>query len=559
MMTNQRTAGGIPLLLIAIILIWGSYLRLTNLGLNTLASDEMNHYFVGQSLRETGEPLLPSGVRYTRGREYSALVAAALPRFSQMEAAVRFPSGVIGSLGLIVFAVIAWRIAGPWAAVFATLLLTLYPEGLRLSRFGRFYTLQLLGGLVGFYAGWRLLRDPLHSDGFNLRRLLRDWGWAILALVSLGYAATVQLTTLSVAAGLGLFVAIIGVRDLRLHGKLAWRWSVPWQLTALGGVTLVLLTTFRFDLLGDILERARTVPMWARLAAEGPGPVTAYYRSLSSHFPLIVSLSPLIFLVAMLQNRRMGGFLLTWFAVPLLLHSLLFPWKSERYVLLAIPALLLAAGIAATAGVTALNRYLTKEFGQTPGLSRNVGRSALLATCFIVACAIITTPAFNASRRMVSTIDSDGWKESVALLARQPTLASLPIGSAQPLVALHYWGKLDFTVQRALLESWTRDTTTGGFDRPYRMKAMGSPDVYAGRPTLTTAEAIRQRFGAAGSVIIGVDEKYLTFDNIDPSLREALEREGEELCDNQCGSMRLYHWTFGQTAPDSTGDLGHRL
>jgi hypothetical protein len=159
---------------------------------------------------------------------------------------------------------------------------------------------------------------------------------------------------------------------------------------------------------------------------------------------------------------------------------------------------------------------------------------------------------------MVSTIDSDGWKESVALLARQPTLASLPIGSAQPLVALHYWGKLDFTVQRALLESWTRDTSIGGFDRPYRMKAMGSPDVYAGRPTLTTAEAIRQRFGAAGSVIIGVDEKYLTFDNIDPSLREALEREGAELCDNQCGSMRLYHWTFGRTAPDSTGDPGHR-
>jgi hypothetical protein len=113
-------------------------------------------------------------------------------------------------------------------------------------------------------------------------------------------------------------------------------------------------------------------------------------------------------------------------------------------------------------------------------------------------------------------------------------------------VALHYWGRLDFTVQRALLESWSRDSTTGGFDSPYRMKPIGSPDVYAGRPTLTTAAAIRDRFRDRKAVVIGVDEKYLAFNNIDPSLREALDHEGRELCENRCGTMRLYHWTFGQ-------------
>ena len=544
---NNPGSGRIPFLLIALILAGGSYLRFSNLGLNTLASDEMNHYFVGHSLQQTGEPLLPSGTRYTRGLEYSAMVAAALPRFGQMEVAVRFPSAVIGSFCLVLFAVMAWRLAGHWTSVIGTLLLAIYPEGLRLSRFGRFYTLQLLAGLIAMYAGWRLLRDPLTAEGLNRRRLFRDWGWALLTMIAFGYGASVQLTTISVAAGFFVFVAIIGFRDLRLLGRRAWAWSVPWQLTALAVSAGLVLLAVQFDMVRELLQEARTMPMWARLSAEGPGPISAYFRAISDDFPLVISLSPLIFIVAILQNRRLGGFLLAWFAVPILLHSLVFPWKSERYVLLAIPALLLAAGIAAAAGAVALYHYLADRLESWQPPIPRPRSVAALATGFIVFCAIITTPAFNVAHRLVRLEQSNGWKESLALLEKRPELAALPIGSAQPLVALHYWGRLDFTVQRALLESWSRDSTTGGFDNPYRIKPMGSPDVYAGRPTLTTADAIRQAFGSRGSVIIGIDQKYLTFDNIDPTLREVLDREATELCEGRCGSMRLYHWTLGQS------------
>ena len=539
-------SGRIPLLLVVLILAWGCYIRLDNLGLNTLASDEMNHYFVGHALEQTGKPLLPSGTRYTRGFEYSAMVAAALPRFNQTEIAVRVPSAVIGSLCIILFAIIAWRTAGPWAAVFATLLLTIYPEAVRLSRFGRFYTLQLLGGLIGFYAGWRLIRDPLGPADLNRGRLLRDWGWAILALASMGYAASVQLTTLSVGAGLGVFIAIVGARDLRRHGLNAWRWSVPWQLTALAGTALILVIALRFGMVQSLVREALTMPMWARLSAEGPGPISRYYRALQDDFPLVISLSPLIFLVALLRNWRLGGLLLCWFAIPLGLHSLVFPWKSERYVLLAIPALLLAAGIAAAVAAESLRNFLAGRLATWDLTRKKQNGLALLITLFIVGCAVITTPAFNASRRLATTRESYGWHESLALLGRQPELAALPIGSAQPLVALHYWGRLDFTVQRALLESWSRDSASGGFDHPYLIKPMGSPDVYAGKPVLTTADAIRQTFGSRGGVIIGIDQKYLTFDNIDPTLRAALDQEARELCHGACGSMRLYHWPFGQ-------------
>jgi hypothetical protein len=314
----------------------------------------------------------------------------------------------------------------------------------------------------------------------------------------------------------------------------------------MAAIAMVLLFALRFEMMRGLVQEAQTMPMWARLSAEGPGPISAYYRALQDDFPLVISLSPLIFLVVLLRNWRLGGLLLCWFAIPLGLHSVVFPWKSERYVLLALPALFLATGIAMAAGTEALYRFLARQMETWPSLRERRNALALLITVVIVGCAVLTTPAFNFSRRLPSTRESVGWQESVALLAKRPELASLPIGSAQPLVALHYWGRLDFTVQRALLESWSRDSTTGGFNNPYALKAMGSPDVYAGKPTLTTAEAIRQAYRDRGGVLIGIDQKYLTFNNIDPTLRAALEHEARDLCENHCGSMRLYHWTFGQ-------------
>ncbi len=532
------------LLVLAVVLAWGCYLRLANLGLNTLASDEMNHYFVGQALQHDRGPILPSGARYTRGIEYSALVSRTLPRFDVPEIAVRLPSAIIGSLALILFAAVAWAMGGPWTAVFATILFAIYPEALRLSRFGRFYTLQMLAGMIAMYAGWRLIRTPLYSDVLTRRRLQRDWGWAVLAGLAFAYATSVQVTTLSVVAGFGLFLAWVGLGDLGRLKVAAWKYSVPLQLTVAGVVIALGLVVFKLRLLEELFWRARAIPMWARLSEEGAGPMAAYYRALSNHFPLVVSLIPLIFLVAIARHPRTGGMLLAWFGVPLLLHSVVFGWKSERYVLVAVPALLIAAGIAAAAAMDELTKYFARQVENHPRLRSSRTLLPGLVTTIVLTATIVTQPAFNESRRSIHERRSAGWLESRSLIAADPALSSLPLGSASPLGALHYWGRLDFTVQQALLESWTRDTTGHDLDRPFLLKAVGSRDVYAGRPTLTTPDAIRERFSRDEAVLIGIDQKYVTFHNIDPKLLQALGTEAEELCKGQCGSMLLYRWKF---------------
>jgi hypothetical protein len=139
---------------------------------------------------------------------------------------------------------------------------------------------------------------------------------------------------------------------------------------------------------------------------------------------------------------------------------------------------------------------------------------------------------------------SNGWAESKRIITADRELAGLPLGSAMPLEALHYWGRIDFVVQKALLESWVRDTASPEGRQVYHMNPMGSPDLYAGRPTLTTPEAIRERFSSQGAVIIGIQQKYLDYNNVEASLRDTLEREANELCNDRCGVLRLYYWRF---------------
>lgn len=538
LMTSGR-GSRLALALLLLVLAWGAWLRLAHLGNGVFGTDEMNHYYVGKALAEGNGPVLPSGTRYTRGLDYSRMVAWVLPGAESPEAAVRLPAAVLGVLGLVVMALLGWRIGGPWVALLATLLLAIYPEALRLSRYGRFYTLQLLAILVAGYAGWRLLESPLVPERRRNRAWLGQAGWALLMLVALAYATSVQVVSLSVMVGFGAAVACLGTLDLVRAGRAAWRWSVSWQLTVLGCLAVLLLLGLWTSEIQALWHQARSVPMWARLSRADGGAVTAYYRALSTVFPLVVSLSPLAFLVCLLHRPRAGIFLLAWFGVPLLLHSLLFSWKAERYILGAVPGLLLATALAGAIGLAGLSRHVSGALERTAALRRGPARTlaAVLAGLVAVA-AVVTQPAFNAARRNVRLGLDSGWLESRNLIEADSALARLPLGSATPLPALHYWGRLDFVVQPALLESWARDTSGAG---PYAMKPMGSPDVYAGRPTLTTPEAIAQAFGGS-PVLLGIDQKYFTFHNIDSGLARVLQTQATELCRGQCGTMRLFLW-----------------
>lgn len=542
----------LPLCVLAVILVGGSYTRVANLGDRLFGVDELDHYYVAQSLESGDGPLLPSGRAYTRGIDYSRFVQLAARFERKPERAARLPSATLGILGLIVFSAIAWSIGGPWVAVWSSLLLAIFPEAVEQARQARFYTYQLLFGLVAFYAGWMALRRTAAREPPTRAEIRSTWAWSIIVFGALAWAMRIHVTTVSIVAGLMTCLAIAAIADIAARGWKSWSRSVPVQISVAGAVAGIVYLLANPAGVSDLLAKSQSVPYWA----SGGWGSLYYYYGLVEALPLVVSLSPLIFLVVALRNVRLAAYLAIWFGVPVLLHSVAFPWKGERFVLLAMPALLLATAIAATRGAETLWRLLHNAVCRLGFKASHARWSATAAVVLVSVAAIITTPAFNLARKAPSKRRSPQWPEVANILNERRDLRDVPLGSTVPIQALYYWGHVDFGVERNLLEDccrnpWERDEN--GNQAGFRWRAMGSPGRYTGVPILTTPEGIRGWFPEANSVLIGVDSIRWEWGGIDSTLRSVLAADANELCGARCGPLMLFHWRFPGGARGTKG------
>lgn len=538
-----------PLLLVAVVVCAGIGFRWVGLGDRPLEESELLHYFVARSLNDGAGPVLPSGNGYSRGLENSQMIAVALEWIEPPELAVRIPSALLGSLSLLLFAMIVWSIAGPWPALGAVALQSLYPEALDWSRTGRFYSLQLLAGLVVLYAGWRIFAPSAGECRPTRGQLLRRWSWAVVATVCLAFAAGVQIVTLSVVIGLAVALVIAALRDVHERGGAAIRASVPVQIFLLASliVPLVLLLNPRLPV--NLLDQARSVPFWARQAGDVPGPLFYVYALMTS-IPLVASFGSFAFLLLLARRPWLGIYLLTWFAVPFLIHSLFLSFRQERYIMLAMPALFMAVGIVAAWAGEALHREMKAALIRWTG---RVRLSRALAGLLVGLAALGALGPATASAAKLVRDDLDAastnphWDRMQRLIADDPDLVDLPIGSGHPLPALYYLGRVSFSVRRGLLERPAGHQALMQTGHAFRWESDGAPDYYAGVPVLSDPAAIRERFEKAGGVLIVLGRQEFDSANTTPSLRRVLEAEARELCLGTCGSVKLYHWHFATT------------
>ncbi|MGH7541297.1 MAG: hypothetical protein ACRELC_09880 [Gemmatimonadota bacterium] len=518
----------IALGLLALVVALAAWLRLTSLGDAPFVGDELDHYYAALSLEQSGEPLLPSGNQYRRGLDITRLVTVTNGLVDDPELAARLPSAVFGILAVVLFAAIGWRLGGPWAAVWAALLLAIYPQVVLQSRQTRFYTYQLCYGLVALYAGWRAL-DPDARHTATHRAL-----WAGLAVAAFLLGARVQVTTLTVVLGWGAAVAALAIRDLVCEGGAAWRRSLPLWLTAAGiagalGVLVVAPGRVR-----DMLALATHVPVWA---GDG-GEVRAYYWSFSASLPVLLALAPVSYLVVGTRRPWLAVYLLLWIAVPLAIHSFLLPWKSERYMLVATSGWLLVSAIAAGMGTRALVDRIAAFFERArPGLPRRravqgAGAAVLVAGAFAVG----TSRPFHDSLALPTPHERIHWDRAWQAI-REAGPADAPIGASLPLVPLFYWDRLDFVVGVDFLENYGIEPGDA------RVGPDGSLDWYAGLPVLTRPASIRARYPVARTILIGIERNRWDYGNIAPELKRTLAAEGRELCGDRCGALLLFEWT----------------
>jgi hypothetical protein len=538
-----------PLLTLIAIILGTSYLRLADLGRDELRIDELYQYSVAQSLNRGEGPVLPSGERYARGIDVTRLIALALDRVQPPEAAARLPSAIFGVVNVVLFAFIAWQLGGPWAAVAATLLLGVYPAAVYQSRFTRFYTYQLNYGLLAMYAGWNALRDAGAAVAPTARRRLAVWLWTGATAVALVLAARVQVTSMSAALGVAVAFALAAAADLAARGRRAWRDSVPLQVTALGLTGLVVVLVGARGLVADLVARAWELPPWYTKMGGTPG-WRSYAGWLRRAFPILIPAAPVLVVLAARRNLRPTLYLLTWFGVPFLLHSLALPLKAERYLFIAVPGLLLVLGIGIVALLEAAYALVVR-LARARGMGERQGVRAgrgLVAGAAIVAGLVTVLPKLPSFQREGMQGVGTRWRAAAAMIRSIPGSDTIPIGSTEALRARLYLGRSDFSVRYDELEQSTR--LPDGRRGPMVVHPEGTPDFYAGLPILVTPDTIRRRYADQGGVFIVRN----THGDLAPRpLRALLLEEAVELCQGRCGTTRVYYWRFdGSTAGDRT-------
>jgi hypothetical protein len=526
--------------LLVLVLFVGAALRLANLADAEFVNDELNHYFAAQEVEGSAGLVLPSGERYSRAANHTRLVRVALAHISDPHLAARLPSVVFGVLSLVLLGLIGWRLAGPWAAVFATALLAVYPSAVYLSRMSRFYSYQLALGLVALFAVWMLVRRAGTLRRSAALAVWPQWMWALVAGAAFLMAASAQMTTLSVAVGAGMIVAAAGLWDLRTMGRAAWRESVPLQLAVIGLVGASLLPLVRPGLIPFLLVEASYVPDWA--GGTG-GSRLAYYYALSDALPFIVGLLPAIFLTLLVLDLRKGVFLGLWFGIPFFLHSFVFGFKQERYILLAMPALFLAVAIVAVHAGTALRELLSRSLPASRVSQAAAGLLVLGALTFV----LLSSSAFSASRRLAvnaGEAERPMWRAAGRIIAEGALADGAWIGSSDAIASLYYWPRVDFSVSSTAAQRHSDRFAGVQASAPGGVPA----DYYVGVPVLATPEMILEHAPEGAVILIAIDDLRVRSGSVLSELTMRLEREGEELCDGRCGRLHLYSWTAAPNA-----------
>jgi uncharacterized membrane protein len=138
-------ARGIFLIALIALAIWLRWLYIANVGLHV---DEFSTLWGSRQVMDSGLPLMPSGVLYTRGLFSTYLIAAVGKLFGLSFTAGRLPSLIFGVLTVVATFVLGRRSWNERVGWLAAVLLALLPEAIEASGRARFYAPLSLWSLL---------------------------------------------------------------------------------------------------------------------------------------------------------------------------------------------------------------------------------------------------------------------------------------------------------------------------------------------------------------------------------------------------------------------------
>lgn len=342
----------ISILGLLIIVLSGFYVRINGLSTLGLAFDEPIHIYAGKSVLETGEPLLPSGIKYERALPFTYSVALSFKLFGIDELSARLPSVIFGTLSIILIFFIGKRFFGTNVGLLSALVLAFIPFEIAWSRTCRMYSMYQFFFLFEFFAFYRGLETEKTDDstsGLAKKSLWAripviscwnlSWGWLFLSGIILLIAYTIQVEVLIFGASIFIYLLSMTIISLITRGCEQTLRSkyIAFLLLTLTSALIALSIPGVFD---SVARFYQFNPEWGKYIRSN-SPAT-YFNFLVSPimFP-VMAFFVLGALQACIRGSKSGFYTIVCILVPLFIHSFLVQFRQPRYIYDIFPLILL--------------------------------------------------------------------------------------------------------------------------------------------------------------------------------------------------------------------------
>ena len=281
---------------------------------------------------------------YDRAARFTQLIALSFDIFGEKStfAARLIPSIIPGALLVTVIFAWCYRVAGPVAALITAFFLLLWPNGIEVSQYIRFYAAQGILFVLGAIAVYSALAETM--------RLV--WRLILLAIgaVLLFLALDLQMST---ALGIGailLWIALVyGPGWLRTYPKLWW---------VLGAGVLAVAGVLASGIFADTIQALWFTYNWEPWPAHDDR--TFYHRDFRDNYPTFWPLFPVIAIIALRVNFVPASFCIILFTATFVLQSF-GGLKNIRYLYPTMGFFFVLWGIVLQALLPSLWRYLRTQ------------------------------------------------------------------------------------------------------------------------------------------------------------------------------------------------------
>jgi uncharacterized membrane protein len=427
------------MLLLAVFLGFGLFLRIHNLGKFGFWIDELFHAVGAKSILETGSPVIPGMLVYNRAYPFTAITAFFFQSFGINEAVARAPSVIAGAVFLVAGYFLVRRLFDTTLALLFTFVMAFSPLEILWDRQCRMYALFRLlyfSAAMLFYMGFEAEETGRNPKGPRfLQRVEQTFGINLFLLACAGtlFYASKKFHPLSYNFAFVLFVycLLMLTWSIRKSGIREAFSSKYFAAIAAMFAGAVFIRFYSPGLYQGAMETIRGKPFWDTYGLDH----TYYLRYLWENYPALLVIYPAGVWAMVSRYGKKGVFIFCSFAPLFIMHMLLYTNNvNERYILYIFPFFSIGS-------ISFIDFLMKKGLSEVNDLRvpQRLGGSFAYSFVMVLTLGVTSFPWVGSAFAIPVTPYFDDWKSVSVDLKKIPNESIIVSTRRMPLY--YYYGR----------------------------------------------------------------------------------------------------------------------